>query len=247
MAFNITIPDFNKSVEFEIENDALFPEFDVLKPYFAKWLKSKNIEIAVYAEFEKGELIAQSASSESIEKINQELIESVRFSFIKQNIAKRKFPEHAKNALTLNELHGNTSLYDTDEELLSDFLKDSQIRHFRSLRYLASKHRRDVLKIRFVLRPFAFLFLLSGEEQYHIVMETHNTEEATYIWHIEKSLIALKSTLESIDKDLATIKNSGRDYFLQNAPPNFSKIIHDYSDDRKGFVIWRELLEERLR
>ncbi len=30
-------------LEFEIENDEIRPEFDVLKPYFAKFLKSKNI------------------------------------------------------------------------------------------------------------------------------------------------------------------------------------------------------------
>jgi hypothetical protein len=35
----------------------------------------------------------------------------------------------------------------------------------------------------------AFVFLLIGEYQYHIVMETLDTEEATYIWHVPKVLL----------------------------------------------------------
>lgn len=27
---------------------------------------------------------------------------------------------------------------------------------------------------------------------------------------------------------------------------NFSRVLHDYADDQKGFVIWRHALEERL-
>jgi hypothetical protein len=32
------------------------------------------------------------------------------------------------------------------------------------------------------------VFLLSGSYQYHLVWETLDTEEATYIWHIGKSI-----------------------------------------------------------
>jgi hypothetical protein len=52
--------------------------------------------------------------------------------------------------------------------------------------------------------------------------------------------------LQSVDKDLSNIKNKGRQYFLENHPVNFSKLIHDYSEERKGFIIWRDLLEEKL-
>jgi len=52
--------------------------------------------------------------------------------------------------------------------------------------------------------------------------------------------------LSEIDQDLNVIRNKGRQPFLVNHPENFSRIIHDYSEERKGFVIWRDLLEERL-
>jgi len=35
-------------------------------------------------------------------------------------------------------------------------------------------------------------------------------------------------------------------HLLEKQPKNFSRIIHDYSEERKGFVLWRDLLEERL-
>lgn len=34
--------------------------------------------------------------------------------------------------------------------------------------------------------------------------------------------------------------------FLENAPANFSRILHACSDSEKGFVLWRDLPEERL-
>jgi hypothetical protein len=52
--------------------------------------------------------------------------------------------------------------------------------------------------------------------------------------------------LKLIDEDLNTIRNKGRQSFLEKAPVNFSRVHHDYSDDRKGFIIWKDSLEERL-
>lgn len=77
------------------------------------------------------------------------------------------------------------------------------------------------------------------------VMETLNTEEATYIWHIEKNRQLLWQKLRSIDQDLNIIRNKGRQTFIEKQPENFSRLIHDYSDERKGFVIWKDHLEER--
>jgi hypothetical protein len=129
---------------------------------------------------------------------------------------------------------------------MNDLLKNENVIHYRHLRYLASKHEGSVLKIRFVLSPFSFVFLLSGKEQYHIILETLDTEEATYIWHIEKNTQSLPEEMQAIDQDLNTIRNLGRKHFLENPPENFIRIIHDYSEERKGFVVWKDLLEERL-
>ena len=97
-----------------------------------------------------------------------------------------------------------------------------------------------------MLEPFSFVFLLTGKEGYHLILETLNTEEATYIWHFDRNINTLKHIISIIDKDLNVIRNKGRQTFLENQPENFSRIIHNYSDERKGFVIWKDMLEKRL-
>lgn len=47
--------------ELDIENLEMRPEFEILKPYFSKILKTKNITIIIQAEFEDGKLISQLA------------------------------------------------------------------------------------------------------------------------------------------------------------------------------------------
>ena len=114
------------------------------------------------------------------------------------------------------------------------------------MRFLAQQHKSDILKIRFVLSPFSFVFLLSGKEQYHIVLETLDTEEATYVWHMEKSRQILRSKFKEIDQQLNIIRNKGRLFFIESNPESFNRVVHDYSDPKKGFVIWKDKLEERL-
>lgn len=104
------------------------------------------------------------------------------------------------------------------------------ISQIRSKYYLASKHEGSVCKLRFVLDPFSFMFLLSGAEQYHKVLETLDTEEATYIWHIDKNPLSLPEKLCKIDQDLNVIRNKARQHFLEHQPESFSWIIHDYSE-----------------
>jgi hypothetical protein len=77
-------------------------------------------------------------------------------------------------------------------------------------------------------------------------LQTLDTDEASYIWHLPKNIIALKQGIMEIDKQLAKIRNEGRQAFLETNPVGFSRILHDYSDERKGFVLWKDALEERL-
>lgn len=249
IAFEFNISNELNKLEFEIENDQIRPEFDVLKPYFAKFLKSKNVEVNIFAEIDNGKIISQIADSRDLEMINGEIIEGIKFRFIQKNIlGKTQFIETDKNLLNLDHLHkGNEALlYDSEEEFLTSLLQNKDVKHFRQLRYLASKHESTTLKLRFVLSPFSFVFLLEGKEQYHLILETLNTEEATYIWHVDKNMNMLSKKLKAIDLDINYIRNNGRQSFLASQPKHFSRIIHDYSDERKGFIIWKDLLEERI-
>ncbi len=243
------IPTKNIEVEFEVENSEMRPEFEVLKPYFVKILKMKKIKIDVLAKFQNGVPLLHSATSNDLNKINREIIDIVKFRFVSKGIMGR-FATNEENLLDINQVqeHGKDSvpLYNSEQDLLDDILKNKNVKHHRQLVYLSQKHESSILKLRFVLSPFSFVFLISGKHQYHVVWETLDTEEATYIWHVDKNITALKNKLKQIDAELGTIRSKGRQYYTGVQTDNFSRIVHDYSEDRKGFIIWKDLFEERL-
>ena len=248
IAFSYHIPDINKEIEFDIENFEIRPEFEVLKPYFSKSLKLKSVEVEIEAEFENGNLISQLASSKDIQKMNREVIEGVKFRFITKTFLGNTNTESPTGLQEINQLQSgkdNEHLYRTGEELLNDLIK-KDYKHRKQLQFLAGRHARSILKIRFVLSPFSFVFLLSGKNHFHIVLETLDTEEATYVWHFDNDKKKLPENLRLVDEHLNLIRNNGRQIFLEKVPDNFSRIVHDYSDERKGFILWKDLLEERL-
>lgn len=61
IGFSYTYREPGDKLEFEIANEDIRPEFEVLKPYFIKVLKARNITVSIYAELEKGDLVSQSA------------------------------------------------------------------------------------------------------------------------------------------------------------------------------------------
>ncbi len=245
IAFRYLISEMNTTLEFNIENIEIRPEFEVLKPYFVKMLKSKTLLIKLFAEFEYGKVVSQLATSQDVERINKEVVESVKFQFLNKGIL-GKFPSRKHNILNLDELQNQEKIYADGEELLNAILKSKQYKHSKHIQFIASQHESQIMKIRFVLHPFSFVFLLSGDKNYHIVLETLDTEEATYIWHTEKNNDDLKRSIRSIDNQLLIIKEKGRQSFLDSNPQDFSKIIHDYFDNSSGFTIWKGLLEERI-
>ncbi len=247
ISFKHQIPELKTELEFEIENLEVRPEFEVLKPYFVKALKSKSVKIDIHAEFENDKLISQLATSNVVKKINREVIEGVKFTFVSKNIIGIPLLQN-ENLIDINQIQGekSNSLYNSGEELLEDILKKGDYKHQKHLQFLSQRHDRSTLKIRFVLSPFSFVFLLTGKEQFHIVLETLDTEEATYLWHLPKDKPTLKTKLKEIDEQLSVIRNKGRQVFLKNQPENFSRVLHDYSDEKKGFIIWKDLLEEQI-
>ena len=243
IAFKYAINEVNKTLEFQVENIEIRPEFEVLKPYFIKTLKSKNITVEIFAEFENGKLVSQLALSTDIDHINKEVVEGVKFQFLNKGLLKQ-FTAKKKNIVTSDELQEQGKVYSNAEELLNEILKNKQYKHSQHIQYLADRHENQVMKIRFVLSPFSFVFLLAGEHNYFIVLETLDTEEATYVWHTSKNKASLIEEVKQIDNQLSIIREKGRQAFLENSPDNFTRILHDYSDNKKGFIIWKSAIEE---
>jgi superfamily II DNA or RNA helicase len=255
IAFKHHFSKVNLEVCFDFENGHIRPEFDVMKPYFSKILKIRTINVSVSLEIKDGLVISQTAISDDLNAINEELLETVRFRFVETEIIGKKPVNQKSELLDAKHLQNNTNnsqFYPNGEDLLEDLLKNKSVKHFHQLRYLADKHESHTMKLRFVLAPFSFLFLLSGATQYHIILETIDTEEATYIWHFFKDKVVLRTGLDRVERDLGFIRVHGRQAFLETSPVGFGRVLHDYGtssasgDERKGFVVWKGGVEEKL-
>jgi superfamily II DNA or RNA helicase len=228
-------------IYFNIENEEIQPEFDVLKPYFAKVLKSKYISVIIQAEFDNKELISQLATSVDIDQINKEIISSVKFQFLERNFFKNT--KVSKDNLAEKEIEG---IFNSETNLIDAILQSDKYLHSRHLNYLSKNHNHKQMKIRYVLHPFAFVFLLVGEHKNHIVLETLDSKEATYIWHLPKDFKTFQQELRRVNNELNFIKNNGRQFFLEKYSRDFSRIIHNYATSDKGFYNWKNALEEKL-
>ena len=108
-------------------------------------------------------------------RINKEVVESVKFQFLNKGLLKQFTPKK-QNIVTFDELQEQGKIYSNAEELLNEILKNKQYKHSQHIQYLADRRDSKVMKIRFVLNPYSFLFLLSGEQNYFVILETLHTE-----------------------------------------------------------------------
>ena len=251
VSFPIFIDELNQEIIFEIANPDIRPEFAAIRDYFIKALKKKLISANITVKYTASQILSSTAKSEDIDSINGHMIDSFRFEFVKREIFKGR--GRAADDQSIHTMEDLLSPYDEGKKLFSseaalfdDILNIKNSKHYLQLKYLSSKHEASVLKLRFVLQPFSFLFLLAGEKKYHIIWETLDSEEATYIWHTDRTRESLRITLGEIESILRDIKQNGRQAFLEKESNNFSRVVHDYADSKKGFVAWKGMLEEKL-
>ncbi len=254
VSFDRKFTKLKTTLELTIPNDDIREEFDAVKNYFSNVLKTKKIEVTVNIEITDNEVTSIEAKSPEINKIDKQLIDNVKFDFVKSTTKKKINIEINKSLFTMDEyfdtfaddkIKSNT-FYTNDKELFEDLLTISNTKHYRHLRFLSSKHSHEIMKLRFVHKPFSFLFLIQGVRNYHIVWETLDTEEATYVWHITKDIKVLKMTLRKIEDIINVIKVQGKSAYISSTEDPFRRIYHDYSDIAHGFVKWKGELESIL-
>jgi len=245
---------FSSRLYFTIENEDILEEYDAVKNYFENALKTKKVRVTVKVDIEDNKVISSSANSPEIKRINKKLIEEVKLNIVKSTIKNRTKPEKESDLLTAEEYFQTFSkndlelktFYDNDKELIQDLLKISDSKHYKHLRYLSSKHSPELMKLRLIHRPCSFIFLIEGDNQYHFIWETLKTEEATYVWHIEKKIEELKVYLKKINEIIKTIKAEGKMDYISNSKDEFDRIFHDYNEPNKGFLKWKKDLEKVL-
>lgn len=254
VSFDKKFKEHKKTLELTIPNYDIREEFDAVKNYFANVLKTKKIEVTVDIEITDNEVTSIEAKSPEIEKIDKQLIDNVKFEFVKSTTKKKINVEIDKTLFTMDEYFDtfaddkfkSNTFYNNDKELFEDLLTISNTKHYKHLRFLSSKHSHDIMKLRFVHKPFSFIFLIQGDRNYHIIWETLDTEEATYVWHITKDINVLKMTLRKIEDIINVIKVQGKTAYISSTDDAFRRIYHDYSDLVDGFVKWKGELENIL-
>lgn len=246
--------NITKPIEITIQNEDIRVEYDAIKNYFANILKVKKIQVFVEAEITVDSIKILKSKSPEIAKINTSLIENIKFEFVKATFKKILPKDTETNLFTMDEYFEHfteekkkeTPFYTSDKELLEDLLKITNTKHYKHLRFLSSKHSHSIMKLRFVHKPLSFIFLIAGDRNFHIIWETLNTKEATYIWHIDKNIQLLKTTLQKISNVIGEIRVNGKNAYINNTDEPFRRIYHDYSEQVDGFQKWRNELDSFL-
>ncbi len=237
-----------------VANELLRPEFEVVKNYFARILLRRSIDVDLNITWQNSEPISISANSKQISQISREHIETMRFNYLQDEIRKQANNYVDKSLFTMDDFFEEpgqqkmnaNAFYSDEQDFFQDMLKMKNTKHYQNLMFLAENHDYMRMKIRFILKPFSFLFLLEGDTHWHIVWETLNTREATYIWPCEKNKKQLNSKLQRVGDIINTIRVQGKTAYITSTEDQYKRIIHDYSDLINGFVKWKGNLEAIL-
>jgi len=257
VSFEKKFKEYKQTIELTIPNYDIREEFDAVKNYFANVLRTKKIQVTANIEITDNEITSKNAKSPEIDKIDKQIIDNVKFEFVKSTMKKKLNVEIDKSLFTMDEYFNtfadekfqSNTFYKNEKELFEDLLQISNTKHYKHLRFLSSKHSHEIMKLRFVHKPFSFIFLIQGDRNYHIIWETLDTEEATYVWHIDKDIKdikVLKLTLQKIEDIINVIKVQGKTAYLNSADEPFRRVYHDYSELVDGFVKWKGELENIL-
>jgi hypothetical protein len=244
----------DQTIHLSIKNYELREEFDAVKNYFINALKTHDINVVADFELQDDEVKILKVESPEIARIDKALIETVRFEFVSGIGRKKSMLDIDQSLFTMEELlahyadegFNSNAFYQSDLDFFDDLLQITDTRHYRHLRFLSSIHAHHIMKLRFVLNPFSFVFLVEGSKYYHLIWETLDTEEATYIWSCDKRLDELKLATRKLDDILSVIKAQGKTAYLNTVEDPFRRVYHDYSDLQDGFVKWKALLEQYL-
>ncbi len=254
VSFSKKFKSIKNRVKITISNPEIIEEFDAVKNYFAKVLKTKRIQVTAKMEITNNEVTSVDAKSPEIDKIDEQLIANVKHAFVKATQKKKLIDEIGKTLFTMDEyftafsdgkVKANT-FYTNEKEFFEDLLTISKAKHYKHLRLLSSKHCHHIMKLRFVHKPFSFIFLIEGNKNYHLIWETLDTKEATYVWHLPKDINAVKKTVPMIEGIINEIKFQNKKSYIYSTDDPFTRIYHDYYDPVGGFVKWKSHFEKVL-
>lgn len=263
VTFGKIIKEVGEKVDFKIKNNYILAEFENIKSWFTKKLKTKKFKVNATITITDGKATEVIAVSPQISMIDAELIDSIRYQ---RTIALTKSPsvkETDKSLFTAEQIFGEMKtdnlegnvFNQNEQDILSFILDNHKTRNRKQLEYLSGSKQAENSKLRFTLHPnFGFLFFLEGKENNHFVWELLNSH-ATYIWSIDKSENEIEVQYKRIEASINTIRDSGREQYKRTYRQNhhdsdrvFCVIEHNdiTSNFVDGFVKWKYKLNEKI-
>lgn len=263
VVFKRFIKQVRIQVEFRIKNDCILEEFDNIKLWFSKMLRSKRFDVAAIITTIDRHFSEASATSSQIDMITPNIIESVKYD---RTLALTRPPKTTNPDKSLYSTEDIFNLIDPDikdgnvfnqsePDIIKSLTQNDHVRNRKQLEYLSVIKQSTKSKIHYTLNPlFGFLFLIEGKERYHFVWELLQSH-ATYIWSMDKKEKEVGALYSKIEDILNIIRLIGREEYKKTRLNsdlgfnfNFKSIEHqDISinlDD--GFTKWKSKLDELL-
>ena len=242
--FEKWIDSLRKKVEIKIHNPAILEEFDAVKEYFIDALKTKNITVELFIKEPAESCVG---NSKEIDSINDKIINEARIEVIKQmvnNDSKSNARIFAEDNLLDSFNIDKLSSEEYSSKILEDMISISSTKHYEYLRFLSKKHVYKISRLRYVLKPFSFLFIVKGEQGYYGIWETLDTEEATYIFDLGNSG-ENGELMKDLELYITSIKNTSKLSFIRDNSDILRRIQHDYTGV-DGFKKWEHHLNSHV-
>ena len=261
--FKKRIPQLNKSLSFEIENSHILPEFNYIKPWFSKALKTPKIaiEISILVSIDN-QIVHQAATSKDIDRIDEDFISTVKFQrslgFTKKPLLNapdkslfgaEDFFDGNKEDPSAGNVFGQSP-----EDLMNDLLNAKDVRNKRNIQYLA-RLQSPSLPLKFTQHPdFGFLFFIEGQSQHHFAWELLDSH-ATYLWSFEKETSTIPQQYARIEAILSKLRIMKREPYkrafkegLVDSDLVFFALHHSHKNSGlvDSFPRWRHALMEKL-
>lgn len=263
VTFKKRIKEIDKSIDFKIANEHILAEFDNIKYWFSKKLKTKKFHVKVSITLIENQVNEINATSKEIDLITPELIDSIKYL---RTIKLTKVPREGiidKSLFTADDIFSQIDTEDiegnvfkqSEQDILNFLIEKINVRNKKELAYLSGKKQSENHPIHYTLHPnFGFIFLIEGVENNHFVWELLNSH-ATYIWTINKSEKEIRLQFKRIESIVNTIRANGREKYKsaykhthQDNDLVFRVINHQDigSDILDEFPKWKNKLNEQL-
>lgn len=241
----------SQHVCFRIENRFFSSKLNCIRPYLAKALGGKPVEVQARVHVCKGKATIEEIKAPALDRISSELLSQVRFNYVKGELKNRS----GKRITTARRFFGKLSeagFDESDADFVADIVRAKNVKHSPQIEYLAGRHDGSQIRLRLIRDPFSFLFFIPGVSGCVFAWETLDGTDATYLWrlmplahYLDGNREELKKSLNEVECAIDIIHASGRNDYLKKAPENFRRIFHDY-DDENGFEHWQQEIDQVL-